>query len=182
MKLSLNLASRSYVNERALKWGYLLFALLLLLIFLFQLTTYLQSRQLMLGYQANIKSLEQQLSGAVPEHFTAGQLAVQQQAISRAEALLQKDAFRWTALFDRLETLLPRDVSIRSFSPNYKDDSLILTGVAKKLTDLQQLLNNLHADSFQQVFLQSQGQVEVIGSDESKKTAHQFTIRLEGVF
>ncbi len=181
MKLSLNLASRSYVNEQALKWvgGVLIFLLLILLFF--QLRTYFQDRQLNIGYRANIKKLELELHGKVPE-FTAEQIATQQLEYSRAEALLQKDAFRWTALFDRFEGLLPKNVSIQSFNPNYKSGSLVFTGVAKKLNDLQELLDNLHADRFEQVLLQNQSQVEVIDYADQKRSALAFSIKLEGVF
>lgn len=182
MKLTLNLASRSYVNERALKWGYLLFALLILLILLFQLRISLHTWQLNLDYRTDIEAIEKQLRGKIPAHFTAEQISAQKQSLGRAKELLREDAFRWTVLFDRMEGLLPRDVSIRSFNPNYSDGTLVLTGVCKKLPDLQKLLDNLYASSFKQVFLQNQSQIETLGYDEINRTALQFSIRLEGVF
>ena len=182
MRLTLNLASRRYVNESAIKWGYLLFSVLLLLLITFQVWLCLQSRQLNHSYQVEIDQLAQQLGNKVPERFTGAQIAAQKQDFSRAEELLQKDAFRWTALFDRMERLLSSGVSIRSFSPNYKDGSLVLNGVAKKLSDLQDLLNNLHADNFDQVFLQSQRQFDVDDFDGTKIPAIDFSLRLEGVF
>ncbi|NOY13619.1 MAG: PilN domain-containing protein, partial [Deltaproteobacteria bacterium] len=160
----------------------LLFALLLLLLLLFQVRTYLQDRQQIISCQTNIERMELRLNGTVPKRFTAEQIAAQQREFKYAAKLLKRDAFRWTVLFDRMEALLPRNVSIRSFSPSYKDGSLVLTGVAKKLSDLQKLLDNLYADSFRQVFLQSQRQIDVVAYDGQKKPAHEFSIRLEGVF
>lgn len=182
MRLTLNLASRRYVNERALKWGYFLLALLLIAILFFQVRTTLHNRRLNLAYHSEIASLKGQLGDSSPVRFSAAQIAAQKQAFSRAQAMLQEDAFRWTALFDRMEGLLPNPVSLRSFSPNYKDGSLLLTGVARELNDLQQLLNNLHADTFEQVFLQSQRQVSGDGLDKGAPRAIEFTLRLEGVF
>lgn len=182
MKLTLNLASRRYVNERALKWACLFLSFVLLLLLMVQAQTYLQSREQALKYKTTIEKLEQQLRGKVPKRFTKEQIVAQQHDFSQAENLLRKDAFRWTALFDRLEDLLPENVSIRSFSPNYKEGSLVISGVAKNLIDLQDLLDNLHADSFQQVFLRSQNQIEVVDYQEQKKTALAFSILLEGVF
>jgi len=182
MKLTLNLASRRYLNERALKWAYLLLLLLFVFLLLMQAREYLQSRQQGLVYQKNIAKLEEQLQGKIPKRFTAAQIATQQKDYARAESMLQDDAFRWTALFDRLEGLLPSNVSIQSFSPNYKSNSLVISGVAKNLIDLQDLLDNLHADSFSQVFLQNQNRVEVLDYQDNKRPALAFSILLEGVF
>lgn len=182
MKLTLNLASRRYVNERALKLGCLMLLAILVMLLLLQIQTYLQSRELNLNYQANIEKLGEQLQGKIPKRFTKEQIVVQQQDFALAKSLLQKDAFRWTALFDRIERLLPENVSIRSFNPNYKAGSLGITGVARNLIDLQDLLDNLHADSFEQVFLKSQNQIEVNDYKDDKQPALAFSILLEGVF
>lgn len=182
MKLTLNLASRRYVNERALKLACLLLVAFLLLLLLFQARTSLQSREQILAMNVAIEKLAQQLQGEIPKRFSKEQIAAQQQDFAQAEALLRKDAFRWSALFDRMEGLLPENVSIRSFSPNYKEGSLVISGVAKNLIDLQDLLDNLHADSFRQVFLQNQNQIEVFDFQDEKRTALSFSILLEGVF
>lgn len=182
MKLSLNLASRRYVNERAFKRGFQLLLLLLLLLLAFQLWIFVQSRKQIGSYQINIGELELQLRGAVTKLLTAEQISKYEQDFRQASALIKKDAFRWTALFDRLEILLPNDVSIRSFNPNYKSGSLVFNGVAKDLAALQKLLDNLHGDSFRQVFLQNQDQVDVAGYGGEKLPAISFSIKLEGVF
>lgn len=182
MKLTLNLASRRYVNERALKLGCLIVTLLLILLLLLQGRNCLNDREQNLVKQANIDQLEEKLQGKIPQRFSKEQIVLQQQDFARAQDLLQKDAFRWTVLFDRLEVLLPKNVSIRSFSPNYKAGSLLITGVARNLIDLQDLLDNLHADTFQQVFLKSQSQIEVLDYQEAKRPALAFSILLEGVF
>ena len=182
MKLTLNLASRRYVNERALLWGCLIITMLLLLLLFFQTRTWMQSREQNLAHLAEIKKLEEQVHGKLPKHFTREQIDRQQQNFAVAESLLQRDAFRWTALFDRLERLLPENVSIRSFNPDYTKGSLVLSGVAMNLVDLQDLLDNLHNDSFPQVYLRSQDQVEVLDYQDQKRPALGFSIQLEGVF
>jgi len=182
MKLTLNLASRSYVNERALRIGCLVISLLLLLLLGFQLRNGLQSREQNTGLRTEIAQLRQQLKGKIPRRFTKAQIALQQQEFGRAQALLSRDAFRWTALFDRMEALLPENVSIRSFNPNYKDKNLQIVGIARSLTDLQTLLDNLHGDNFKQVFLKNQNQIEVLDYVDKKRTALEFSIQLQGVF
>lgn len=182
MRLTLNLASRRYVNERALKLACLTLTFILVLLLIFQGQVFLQTREHNLAYQANIEKLQEQLRGKIPKRFTKEQIALQQQEFAQAKAILQEDSFRWTALFDRMERLLPQNVSISSFNPNYKAGSLVISGVAQNLIDLQDLLDNLHADSFSQVFLKSQNQIEVFDYQGQKRSALQFAIQLEGVF
>lgn len=185
MKLTLNLASRRYLNRNALNRACLVLLLLLCAALSYQIIGYLQGQKRMEQYRNNIAELEQQLQqlqGESPRHLTAARIEKQQREFEQAAAFLQHDAFRWTALFDRLETLLPAGVSIRSFKPNYKEKSLLLTGVAKRLSDLQTLLDTLLADSFQQVFLQSQGLIDVGDGAGGKVKALSFSLKIEGLF
>lgn len=182
MKLTINHASRRYVNEDALKWGGRVIALLMLIIIVLQLSTVLTLRTQNSENQLEIATLEQQLVSDDSIRLDEGQLSRQKQEIIQAQIILQKDAFRWTGLFDRMEELLPKEVSIRSFNPNYKSNNLMLTGVAVQLSDLQEFINNLHADSFTRVLLKSQGRIEVTDSSGRKRPALAFSILLEGLF
>ena len=182
MKLTLNLASRSYVNERALSLSCLLICFVLTLLLIFQAHYVLQGQEQNRAYQTEINALEAKLGSKLPKQFTKAQLAEQREIFNQAQDLLQRDAFRWTALFDRLENLLPTHVTLQNFNPNYQKGSLSITGVARQLGDLQQLLDNLHGDTFEQVFLTSQSWVDVIDYSGNKRPALQFSIQLEGVF
>lgn len=182
MKLTLNLASRSYVNERALSLSCLILSLLLVLLLVFQARSVLQEQEQNRAYQAEISKLEAKLNSKLPKQFTKQQLAEQQETLRQAQIMLQRDAFRWTALFDRLEGLLPRHVSLRNLNPDYKTGSLKIEGVARQLGDLQQLLDNLHGDNFKEVFLNSQSWIEVVDYTGNKRPALLFSIQLEGVF
>ena len=182
MKLSINLASRRHLNQQGLKLVLSCAIVLLLLLLGFQGNTYLQNRQLTLQYQAHLDSLQEQLRGKLPKRLTPEELAEQQQAYERAETLLQRDSFRWTVLFNRMENLLPAGVSLRSFNPDYGKNSLLLNGVAKKLKNLQNLLDNLQAAQFHQVYLKNQAEVQVDDGRGGKQTALSFSISLEGMF
>ena len=182
MKLFINLASRRHLNQQALKLTLSCIIVLLLLILVIQGNTYLQNRQLTLQYQDHLDSLQEQLLGKLPKQMTADELAAQRQGYNRAETLLQRDSFRWTVLFDQMENLLPAGVSIRSFNPDYGKNSLLLNGVAKKLKNLQYLIDNLQSAQFNQVYLKNQGETEVDDGRGGKRTALSFSISLEGVF
>lgn len=185
MKVTLNLASRRYINRRALNQLGMLIILLLMVILTFQVRGYFQRRSQVQDYQKNLAEMSQeyqQLLGETPRSLSPQQVEVQKIEFHKAEELLQRDAFRWTALFDRMEKRLPSGVSITSFNPDYKSKKLSLVGVAKNLPDLQELLKNLHKDSFTQVFLQNQNQVTVSDGQGGKTNALSFNVTLEGVF
>ncbi len=185
MKVTLNFASRRYVNRRALNQLGILLSLLLLGVLIFQVSGYLQSRDQLRQYAKNLAELRQehqQLLGKTPQNVSSALVEEQAVELQQAEALLKRDAFRWTALFDRMEKRLPSGVSITGFSPDYKTQSLELSGLARDLSGLQNLLNNLHKDSFDQVFLQNQNQVKVSDGQGGEVLALGFNVKLEGVF
>lgn len=182
MKLSINLASRRYLNQQVLKLILAGISILLLLILVMQGNAYLQNCQQALLYQTHIDSLQEQLRGKLPQWLTPEELAEQRQAFQQAETLLQRDAFRWTVLFNRMEGLLPDGVSLHSFKPDYDQNSLLINGVAKNLEKLQVLLNNLQTVKFNQVYLKSQGEVDVDNGRGGKRQALSFSISLKGVF
>ena len=185
MKPTLNLASRRYLNRRATNRVLLVAGMVLTVFAALQGQSYLQGQQQIDRTNKNIESLERKLTllqGDLPQHLTASRIEAQKAEFAEAERLLKRDAFRWTALFDKMERQLPSGVSVDSFQPDYNKNSLELIGVAKKLSDLQRLLDRLLADSFAQVFLKNQSLVDVDDGMEGKKSAHQFVITIEGVF
>lgn len=185
MKTSLNLASRRYVNRRALHQIVLFVILLLLVLLTFQLRGYLQGHEQAKEQTKDILKLQQeyqQLLGKAPPVFTSGEVERQNLEFGQAQALLQRDAFRWTALFDRLEKRLPDGVSITSFNPDYAGRKLALSGLARDLSALRAMLNSLHKGAYAQVFLKSQSQVKVKDAQGEEMIALSFQVTLEGVF
>lgn len=182
MKILINLASQRYLNQPALRLILSGVILLQLVVLTLQGNAYLKNRQLSMQHRAHLETLQEQLRGKLPERLTTEELAAQRQSYQRAEALLQRDAFRWTGLFDRMEKLLPDGVSLHGFNPDYAKNSLSILGVARTLAELQALLDNLQAAEVQQVYLENQGEVEVDNGRGGKRKALSFSIRLEGVF
>jgi type IV pilus assembly protein PilN len=182
MRLLINLTSYRHLNQRAVKLTLSSIMVLLLLVLAVEGNTYLKNRQLAQQYRTHLDSLQEQLRGKQPKRLSSEELAEQQQAYHRAEILLQRDAFRWTVLFDRMESLLPDGVSLRSFNPDYSKNRLLITGAARNLQNLQELLDNIQAEQFHQVYLKKQGEVEVDDGRDGKRSALSFSISVEGVF
>lgn len=185
MKLSLNLASRSYVNRRALYALYaFLFALLIFLLVLnlgFYVRSQAQARQL----NERLAEFDKDLAGRqeTSNGFSPAAYEEMLEEIAFANEILVKDSFRWTALLDRLEEVVPDKVIIRGIQPDYKSASLNLSGGARKVGDLRRFLDNLIQSShFSDVYLLQQSRDSGKGKNGRGQGEIGFTIVVRGAF
>jgi len=186
MKLDLNFASRHYVNRRLVSKAYWLVAigLLCLLIWTFSQCLFARDQiQKSKGQLAVIAQEEREVLGTKSVSLDSLNLDEIRSKFTTNQMLLDQDSFRWTALFDRMEILLPAGVSIRRFQPDYEKQSLAIEGVAKNLSALQQLLDRLlEADTISNAYLQRQSETKVRDTSGKEYPALSFSISLEGVF
>ncbi|MEJ2200622.1 MAG: PilN domain-containing protein, partial [Desulfuromonadaceae bacterium] len=147
MKLTLNLASRSYLNRRALRFFYLLAIGMLLLLGAFNLYGYMQGRDRIAQLTVRLAELDRTRQN--PEVRTRKMTPQEQEQLNAevefANQILRMDAFRWTELLDRLEQVVPEQVSVRGIRPDFGEGSLSLNGYARSVDDLRRFLDNLHA-------------------------------------
>lgn len=186
MELNLNFASRRYVNHRAVSKAYWLISIgfLSLLIWAVMqcLVTHTQIRQSQ-GQLTTLQQDEQELLGTQSVPLDSQRVEELRSEFERKQNLLDQDSFRWTALFDRMELLLPSGVSIRRFQPDYGKQSLAIEGVAKDLSKLQSFLDRLlEADSIENAYLNRQAYTKVRDAKGNEQPALSFSVNLEGVF
>ena len=182
MKLSINLASRRHVNQRMFQLSFTVLLISLVALLVLQGNSYLKDYRLAKTYQSHLDELKSQLQGKQPERIDPKSVTERQQSYDQARQLLKRDSFRWTALFDRMEVLLPAGVSLLSFHPDYGKKSLQINGLAKNLKSLQALLDNLEAEKFDPVYLNNQGQTNIDDGRGGKRVALTFSISLGRVF
>ncbi|PLY04775.1 MAG: hypothetical protein C0622_02260 [Desulfuromonas sp.] len=182
MKLSINLASRRYVNQRAMQMVFILLVLALVAILLLQGNSLLQDYQLSQSYRTHLAELQKELKGTLPERLSPAEIAERRLLYEQADVLLTRDSFRWTVLFDKMEKLTPDGVSYQGFTPDYEKSNLKVSGVAKDLAALQSLLDNLYAAGFDQVYLRNKGESSVDDGRGGKRLALTFSLDVEGVF
>ncbi len=186
MKLTLNLASRRYVNRRALNHGFIAAAALLVLFCLWSLVGLIEQHELLKQNRQQVAEIEQQLrvlrGGPVKPLSEEERSRIEAQFLI-AQRLLEQDAFRWTKLLDRMEALLPAGVSINSFRPDFGKDSLALDGQARSLKEMRQFLDRLlKKGGFQQVYLNSHSRTKVRDYADNEREAVTFSVQLQGVF
>jgi len=184
MKLSLNLASRSYVNRRALYLFYaVLFSVLVLLLAL-NLVFYLRTRSQTRHLHERLAVFDRELAGGQEKggRFSPEAYEKMLQDIAFANEILVKDSFRWTALLDRLEEVVPAKVIIRGIQPDYKTSSLNLTGTARRVEDLKRFLDNLiESSTFSDAYLLQQSRETGRGKNGGQGDID-FTIVVRGAF
>lgn len=178
MKLVLNLATRSYPNRRALSLAALLSLAVLIVALLSNLIGWVKEDNHYRRLSGRLAVLEQSLEQQQSEPatiYTPAALEAQRTRISLANRLLEEDAFRWTALLDRFEAVLPAGIRLRTISPSFKDGRVSIAGWAEDLAVLRTMLDRLLAsDHFSAVRL---GRQSLVG--DATTDAHvQFSLSL----
>lgn len=186
MKLTLNLASRTYVNRRALSLLYAVLIGILVLLLALNLSLFIRSQRHSARIRAHMAELDRELGQLRAE--AGGDVAPEQLQellveISFANEILDKDSFRWTDLLNRLEELTFEGVTIRSLQPDYKQGSLKISGLAQDVGDLRRFMDRLFKSPyFKDVFLLQQGGAKVKDNLGRERQAIEFGIVLKGAF
>jgi type IV pilus assembly protein PilN len=182
MKLSLNLASRVYVNRRSLMTVYVIVVVLLVLVLALNLITLLRSRAETAKIGERLADLHR-AGVRLPEGeigYSAQALEALNKQILFANILLERDHFRWTDLLDQLEESTPAGISIRGIQPDYKSGVVKLSGVALSVADLRRFLDRLMVSPhFSRVFLFQQSEIQ--GATPGDRAGVSFSIELKRV-
>lgn len=178
MKLSLNLATRSYPNRRALAGSLLLLCFVLGVVLIHNTIGLLSESDHRQRLSQRLATLEQTLvqdNAKQTIAYSAEALEIQRSRILLANRLLEQDTFRWTALLDRFEEVVPDGVRLSSVSPRFKDGGVTINGSADDVPTLRKLLDRLLAsEHFTAVRLSRQSRVKKDGHE----TVVQFSLSL----
>ena len=181
MRLTLNLASRRHRYQRQVRSLMKLFSALMLIVLVCQGYQWIGLHGDISAREHQVAALRQDL-GVLPPQVQPEDLTTKYREYYRARDLLQRDNFRWTELFDRMESLLPEGISLRSFQPDYNADSLRVEGIARDLAHLQTMLTNLLGGEFSTVYLLQQSHTRVSDGRGGTRSALNFSLHIEGVF
>jgi hypothetical protein len=133
--LRLNLSTRPFYNDRAVRVALLAVALVALGLSAFNAVQVLRLtarsaslRQEALESEARARELRSKERG-VRQALDKTQTAAVQAAAKEANALIDRRAFSWTDLFNRFEQTLPPDVRISAVTPQIDSDGRLLVAV-----------------------------------------------------
>jgi type IV pilus assembly protein PilN len=188
MKLTLNLASRPYVNRRTLYLAYAALAAALVLLLILNSVYALRLRSSGEQVRQRLAELGGQGAGeGTVTEISPEAMRKQQENIAFANDILRRDSFRWTRLLDHLEESAVEGVAIRALQPDYKERSLQVKGVARGVDELRRYIDQLMASQhFSEVYLLEQSREkdsEKSGKDSGPRAAGiSFSIVLRGAF
>jgi len=158
MKLTINLATRRYVNLRQLN---------LLLLFGFALSGGLalfngvavaRNASEISRIDGLIRGIDTR-SGGVP--VSAAQLKAQGSRIRFANAIIEKKTVNWLSFLDYLEEVVPAGVTLTEITPD-RMQQLKIRGVARTFGNLRTLLETMErSKNFSEVYLLSQSDTKV---------------------
>ncbi len=149
MKPTINLATRSYLNRRAVYGVYTLAGVVLLLALGFNIRFFLSSREQLQRVGAHIAELQQQLGiDRTAPPVSDKDFARLLSRIRFANRVIERDSYRWSLLLGHLEKVLPGQVRISTIHPLFKEGKIQLSGEARSIADLQELLDRLVASKF----------------------------------
>lgn len=183
MKLTLNLASRTYLNRRALVTFYWLVIAALVALLCFNLVFFLRSQTQARQIKAHLQELERDLAKGQGEvqAFNQRDYETMLTQIEAVNGIIVKDSFRWSALLGHLETLVPEGVALRSIQPDFKTGVLELQGVAEDVPKLRRLLDQLVADErLGDVNLLQQAHVQEKRATGTESSLVAFSIVIQG--
>ncbi len=185
MKPTLNLASRTYLNRRAVYAFYGFISAVLVILLVMNLTFFFRSHAQSSQLKERMAELTSELAslrGTDADFSPAVQTRLREK-ISFANELIRKDSFHWIALLDRLEEVLPDGVRIREIQPDHKEASLKLSGLARSLKDLRHFLDRLMlSNGFSDVYLLQQARSENEDTLGRKESVISFSIVVKGAF
>lgn len=163
MEIKLNLASKIYLNRQSVRLWLLLVCSSLVVLLLLNLSYGYRSYQHIKLLDSRFEELNLQVADirGVPAGYSPERYKIVKSEIAAANQIVAADQFHWTELLNRFEVLLPKDVSIRSIQPDYKDRSIRLEGVAQNVSAMTRFMDNLLASNdFSQAFLQQHAEID----------------------
>jgi len=158
MKLTINLATRRYINMRLLNGVLVTGFLLMGLLSIFQVRE-VANNHAELGRIEKLSAASAARSGAT---VSEAQLKALSGRIAFANTLIDKKAYNWLSLLDRLEEVVPTGVSLIQIEPDPRQQQLKIAGAARSFANLRSFLENMEqSKNFSEVYLLAQTDTKV---------------------
>ncbi len=171
--LRTNLSTRPFYNDRAVRSGLALIALIAVALTVFNAVEILRleraGREARQTVARNAEQAVEMREKARVIRQSINQAALQAVQVSArdANALIDRRAFSWTALLNYFQQTLPPDVRITSVTPQVDDDGRMLVAIqvfARRAEDLSEFIDVLEATGAFSDLLPRQQTVEEDGT------------------
>ena len=158
MRLTINLATRRFINLRQLNAILLAFFLAAGALALYQAGEFTKNAAELTRIRSLIQGTGTLEGGA---RISDAQLKAQETRIRFANQAIQKKTVNWLNLLDRLEEVVPDGVTLTLIEPD-SEKPLKLAGAARSFANLRVLMENMErSKNFSEVYLLSQKEAKV---------------------
>ena len=171
--LRTNLSTRPFYNERAVRTGLAVLALIALGLTFFNAIEILrleragrEARQTVARNNAQARDMRQRAQ-VIRQSINQAALQAVQASARDANALIDRRAFSWTALLNYFQATLPPDVRIASVTPQVDNDGRMMVSIAvfaRRVEDLSEFADALETTGAFSDVLPRQTNVEEDGT------------------
>lgn len=171
--LRTNLSTRPFYNDRAVRTGLAVLALIALGLTFFNAIEILrleragrEARQTVARNNAQARDMRQKAQ-VIRQSINQAALQAVQASARDANALIDRRAFSWTALLNYFQATLPPDVRIASVTPQVDDDGRMMVSIAvfaRRVEDLSEFADALETTGAFSDVLPRQTSVEEDGT------------------
>lgn len=171
--LRTNLSTRPFYNDRAVRTGLAVLALIALGLTIFNAIEILrleragrEARQAVSQNAAQAREMREK-ARVIRQSINQSALQAVQVSARDANALIDRRAFSWTALLNHFQATLPADVRIGSVTPQVDDDGRMLVAIqvfARRAEDLSEFIDALETTGAFSDVLPRQSSVEEDGT------------------
>jgi hypothetical protein len=171
--LRTNLSTRPFYNDRAVRTGLVVLAVIALGLTIFNAVEILrlersgrEARQTVSQNAAQAREMTEK-ARAIRQSINQSALQAVQVSARDANALIDRRAFSWTALLNHFQATLPADVRIGSVTPQVDDDGRMLVAIqvfARRPEDLSEFIDALETTGAFTDVLPRQSSVEEDGT------------------
>jgi len=170
MNLTINLATRVYVNFKQVNFFLALSFLLCCSWLAFNLFIFVSSFEEMNRY-TEYKSKKGMVGGG--KIISDDDYNKFLGKVKDVNGILYKRSYDWLSLLENMEQLVPTGVSLRSLDPSNRGETLKLSGTATGFSSVRKFMENLEGSKvFTEVYLTDQANVRI---DEKRKAVN-FTV------
>jgi type IV pilus assembly protein PilN len=159
MKLTINLATRRYINLRQVNAALALGLALLAMLAVFKVRE-IAHNEAELTRMKHLSAATGTRVGGV--EISQAQLKALDARIRFANAAIDKKSVNWLILLDRLEEVVPSGVALTQIEPDQHQQLVKISGAARSFANLRGLLENMErSKNFSEVYLLSQSEAKV---------------------
>ena len=174
MRFTINLATRTYLDHRAVNRLAFCAIVMLLIVSGWNITRSLSDMRELSRVNIEIASIQSRL-GAKPSGISEADFSRQKAHIRYYNEIIERKSINWLKLLELFESVTPPGVSLSSLSPDKKIEMWKLEGRARSFKGVQQYLEKLNSSkNFSDVLLLSHQ--NIVAGEKEKVRGVQFSI------